>query len=477
MPEALNFSNNVINTRAIEGLIALFEGDGVFEFWAANVANPNLDAVTFALLKRNFPRANYLRQVILKLAWSIPTPMVEASHDLPKAERKALNKRLKELKSRREWEGTKTFDAAVLWWRAWAFVTGDVFVKLPLAVDDEGELAVFPERLPAQRTYVKMNPDVRKVIDGYRFQYYLGSGMYTEQGDMSLLTTEWITRDEWRIERANVKVDKSGQITEKRVIGEELVDTLGMLRVAHLAWEAREDGPRGVPLALRLADKALHVMTTALDRRLGNKMGSVPVYKLLNSQGEIPALSPGAVISLKTESPHAPADFSAVTTGFSDDSLQREYKDAKRELYDEAFLPFDEDKETGATQPSGKALQMLSKDQVKYREAFQIEETSFLQGLFSKCLTLEGEEVDEDDICIKYDDDVTPNATERLAEAQFFQDAGYEEKALMIMGVEEEEAKAMVTGKAERQAEELLANAENIDPETGLFKKKQPTEV
>ncbi len=233
---------------------------------------------------------------------------------------------------------------------------------------------------------------------------------------------------------------------------------------------------------MRLADKVLHLYSIEMDRRMGNKMGSVPMYVLANSQGQLPPVAAGAVFKIKTEVPWAAAEFKAVETKFDGKHLMDEYKDAKRELYHAAFLPFEEDKEDGAIGgKSGKALQMLSKDQIKYREAFQSAETAFLQDMFSKACTLEGLATDPDDIQVKYDDIVTPDKTEQLAEAQFFMGAGFEAKALDIMGVDAAEAADMIQEKDDKQAEQLLTTAkmngqvdENGDPIVPPVKKAPP---
>lgn len=453
---ALNMSNNIITTKQIEGLLALFEGDGAFEFWFANVCNPSLGPAEKEVLRRNFPRKNYLRELIMKLAMSVPIPTIQGNRDeecLSLAERERIDERLKEMVNTREWEGDNNFNAALLWWRCYCFVTGDIFVKLPAeACEDEDEptesgLCCYPERMPAQRTYIKMDPDIRKKIDGFRFQYYVGSGQYTEQGDLANLVTEYITRGSWTIEQP------SGEVEE--------FDTDDILCVSHLAWEEREAAPRGLPLALRLADKILHLYSITMDRRLGNKMGSVPMYKVLNATGDVPAIAPGAIWSLKTEVPWAAADVQALATNFDDQSLQREYVDAKRELYAEAFLPFEDDKNGGTGGPgvkSGKAIEMLSKDQVNYREAYQTKETSFLQDLFSKALKREGLECDPDDIQVKYPALVAPDNADRLAEANFWLEKGMDEKGLEVMGIDEDEIDDMLAKVEDKRAEQMLGS-------------------
>ena len=521
MGGATNFSNNQLTTKQIEGLIGLFEGNNPFDFWWENVGRKGVDNETRDNLRRNFPRKNYLREIILKLAWSIPTPQIEAAADLPESRQKEINERLQELLTRREWEGNKTFAAAITWWRAYTFVTGDCFVKLPSEVDRDAEtlqypipfnaldvnsndgngsagvgvgtdqtavrsagllggqttisnnspadvanavpgqaqvgdnanepavepigpLLCFPERMPAQRTYIKMHPEIRKMIVGYRFQYYLGTGQYTEQGDMSQLVTEYIENDLWTI-----TLPGKGPVIYK---------THGLLCVAHMAWEEREDGPRGIPLALRLVDKILHIYSVMMDRRMGNKMGSVPMYAVLNATGNIPPIAAGSIWGLKTEVPWAKSEVLVLDSKFSDESLQREYRDARRELYHDAFLPFEEDKESGHIgEKSGKALQMLSLDQVKYRENYQEVETSFLQELCAKAITIEGLAIDEDEIAVKYDPLVMPDFTETLAKAEFFYDGGFEKEGLETMGVDEDEAIQMIEDRDEARAANVLA--------------------
>ena len=452
--ENLNFSNHMLTTRAIEGLLGLFEGDSQFEFWQKNVA-PGLDDGDKKNLRHNFPRKNWLREMILKLAWSIPLPTIQASRDkdrLTNTERKDLDTKLQAICNRREWEGDNTFMAALPWWRCYAFVTGDCFVKLPTEPDEDGDegtangMVCYPERMPSQKTYIKMHSDIRKKIIGYRFQYYLGSGLYTEQGDLALLVTEYIEENLWTLDNP---LDKGGKKT---------FDTNGILCVSHMAWEEREESARGVPLALRLMDKILHIQSIMLDRRLGNKMGSVPMYAVYNAQGDPPPIAPGSTWSLKTEVPWAEAKIEAVASKFDDQSLQREYKDAVRELYHEAMLPFEEDRESssGIGARSGKALQMLSQDMIKYREAYQEKETSFLQDLFSKTLTLEGTDCDPNDIQIKYPSLITPDATDRLADATFFWDAGLREKSLETMDMDEDEAIKALQDLDDAAAQKLL---------------------
>jgi len=450
MPEQLNYSNNVLTMKDIEGLIGLFEGDGIFDFWKANVCSPDISDTDAANLRRNFPRANYLREVVLKLCWSIPIPKVKVSHEL--AGHEELEAKIKELLERKHWEGQKNFWAALPWWRAFVFVTGDVCVKLPM-VDG----IVKPERLPSQLLQIKTDPDVRKKITAYRFRYLQGNSTFTDQGENTLQVIETISEGSWTIERNGVT--------------EDVPTRADLLPISHLAWEEREDFPRGLPLALRLADKLLHVLTAALDRRLGNKMGSVPMYVLKNAQGTLPARAPGAVISLKQENPWAVPDFTAVSSSFSDASLRSEYVDALRELHEAAFLPFELDQQGQNVGPqSGKAIQLLSKDQVKYRESYQVVEASFLEEVIIKSLALEGTVIKPGDICVEYESMISPDPNERRADAQFYLDAGLTEEALTTMGKDEDEAQKLAVTIEDKKAEQLLtmAGADKPNPADNL---------
>lgn len=442
--EQLNFSNNIINTKTIEGLIGLFEGDQVFDFWLANVASASLSETDKENLRRNFPKAGFLREVILKLCWSIPMPKIEPSEKLDKAAYEALEEKIEVLLGQERWEGHKTFEAALPWWRAFVFTTGDLFVKLPV-VDG----TCYPTRMPSQNTQILMDPMVRKVIKGFKFRYKVGSDLYTDQGEETLQVVETIEEGMWDI-------DKNGK--------HETFETQGILPVAHLAWEEREESARGLPIALRLADKLLHVMSVMVDRRMGNKMGSVPMYKLLNSQGTLPPRAPGMVVALKTEVPFAPADFDAVASNFTDASLRSEYVDALRELHETAFLPFELDNNSGAVDKhSGKAIQLLSKDQIKYREAYQAVESAFIKDLIQKALHMEGTELQDDDISVTYEPVVSPEPSERRADAQFYWDAGLEDKALATMGNDEDERKKMLGELEDKRAEALLVQQSALE--------------
>lgn len=435
--EQLNFSNNILNTKTIEGLIGLFEGDAVFDFWLANVASSAMSDSDKEDLRRNFPRNSFLREVILKLCWSIPMPKIEADDDLNKAEQERINELIEAMCERENWEGRQTFWAALPWWRAFVFTCGDLAVKLPV-VDG----LCMPTRMPVQNMKILMDPAVRKVISGFKFQYKVGSDMYTDQGEETTQVIETIEKGLWT-------VTKSGTDKEH--------DTMGILPVAHMAWEAREESPRGLPIALRLADKLLHVLSVVVDRRMGNKMGSVPMYKLLNAQGTLPTRKPGAVISLKTDVPFAPADFAAVESNFNDAGLRSEYVDALRELHEAAFLPFELDNNAGQVDKhSGKAIQLLSRDQIKYREAYQAVEGAFIKDLILKALHMEGEELQPGDLRVSYEPVVSPEPSERRADAQFYLDAGLEAKALEVMGNDEDETKAMLTELEDKRAEALL---------------------
>lgn len=437
--DQLNFSNNIINTKTIEGLIGLFEGDSTFEFWFANVASSAVSESDKENLRKNFPRTNYLREVVLKLCWSIPNPRVIANDKLGQARIKQLEEKVRLLLERRAWEGNKTFWAALPWWRAFVFVTGDLPVKLPV-VDGK----VQPVRMPAQNMKILMDPQVRKIIRGFEFSYMVGSNQFTDQGDETNEVVETIQPGSWTVVR-------NGKIEELPAPEADL------LPVAHLAWEEREDAPRGLPIALRLADKLLQVYSVCLDRRLGNKMGSVPIYKLLNSQGTLPPLRPAAVVELKTEVPFAPADFAAVPSGYTDSNIRSEYVDALRELHEAAFLPFELDNNGGAVDKhSGKALMLLSRDQIKYREAYQLVEAAFIEDLVTKALRLEGEQLEPGDLVVQYDPANDPDPAVRRADAQFYWDAGLEQKALEVMGNEEDEAAQMVKEVEDKRAEALL---------------------
>jgi len=443
----LNLSNNVITTQVIEGLVGLFEGDQAFDFWLANVVSTSISESDKDDLRRNFPRNNKFRELVLKLCWSIPLPKIEPSDDLKGSAYDALEEKIEALLERETWEGRKTFWAALPWWRAFAFVTGDLAVKLPVV---EGEC--YPTRMPVQNMQILMDPKVRKAIKGFKFQYPVGAADYTDQGEETREIVETIEPGSWTVEL-------DSKTTKEPVPAD-------MLAVAHMAWEEREDSPRGLPLGMRLADKWLHVLSVMVDRRMGNKMGSVPMYKLLNAQGTLPARKPGAVVALKTEVPFAPADFSAVESNHNDGNIRSELVDALREMHEEAFLPFELDNNSGQVDKhSGKALQLLSKDQIKYREAFQAVEQAFIKDLILKALKLEGHTIEKDDLSVSYEPVVSPEPSERRADAQFYWDAGLEQKALEVMGNDTDEAEAMLSELEDKRAEQMLnAGANGLLP-------------
>ncbi len=497
--QGVNFAQKVLTSQDIQQNINLVEGRGIPQWWLANTKPSTLEQTRKDYLILNFPHNAVLRTVVLGLAWSFPVPTItavekempaeetleegdpqlavkKAKRDAAKAaaiaERDKLNERIKELWQRRTWDGEKDFGSALPWNRFWLFVTGSTFFKLPTVIEG-GKTVVLPERMPPEYSKLLVDKARVKVIAGFEFRYYVANDSEGFQDDPkgTFEVCERYYKGRWVVVR-------SPEVPE----GKEEVLPWPFIPVAHMQWEERSLHPRGLPLLERLKAKYLHLLSVMVDRREAGKFAGSKMFVRTNAKGTLPPVKSGAVVDIKDSSPVQKAKFETLDVSTDDTTLRNEYLDAGRELYEEAFQPFPMDENSNAAAPaSGKALRHQSKAELKYKEAFVRAEGPFLVDLFSKILTMEGDEVKPSDIRADYDLAVEPDPAERRADAIMYFTEGFTEEGLRSMGKEEDEIEEMMGDKMERQAGSLLTdkalNAGEVDPTTGLPKSKSGSAV
>jgi len=483
-----NRSNAVLETSDIELNLSLFEARGnLFDYWHGQVA-PSVTGTEEEYLRRNFPRGNPLRMVILERAFSIATPTIRISdgygeipgaNSKPKgkrrqaaaededesgqeqqdakrasieAKREELRVRLQDLLNRTVWEGEKSLWAALPWWRAFALVCGDNFFKLPIAKDADLKESpdpnvkpgqVLPERMRAQWAQILPHPSRQKVVAGYRFEYPIG-GIMNTAGVASNWMVEEIKYDTW------VRKHPNGTVETQRL-------TYGFIPAERFSFEEREGNPRGVPLFDRLREKALDVLTAALIRKGGVKRSGGGIQVVKNAEGITSPVPAGGIVNM-TDTANKTADFKVVGTEFDDGPAQREYLDAVDELYDEAALPSPRRTAAGAgSDPaSGSALAQMSRREVAYAAAFTQTEGPFLQRLISKALRLEGADCKPEDICVEYDLSTGLTQTQRVELARVYFEQGYEEQALITLGHDEESLDEIQAMRSNRRQGQML---------------------
>jgi hypothetical protein len=427
-----NLSNAVAPTSLLEQYLSLFEGDGIAEWWISNVMDPNAGQDQKDYFTRNFPRSNPVRRAILRLAMSMPTVRICAA-DTEEAEnlgergkerREEIQAAIDELVERPTWEGEKTLQAALEYWRKLVLVVGDVPVKLPVVRNSDKTLVVQPERMQAQRMKVLPHPTRRKVVEGYQFQYLAG-GQFSDAGSGEQMIIEEIYRSKWIV--------KNPDGTEK-VFNYET----GFIPVACLRWEERDEFPRGLPLIKGLLDVLRHLL-------------SVPVRK--NAGGPAPTFRPGVTLDISDAQLGQTCDFKLEGGNLDLSALEQEYKDARMELNEEAFVPNEaQDQGTAVQGRSGKAIEQMSQSMIAYRESYTTVEGSFLRELIFKTLYLEGKIADlkPTDIRIEYGPVQKPTLDDQIKLGNFFVDAGFMREALLAVGVEEDQVDSMIEEKNAR---------------------------
>lgn len=475
----LNRSNAVLETGDIELNLRLFETAGnLFDYWHGQVC-PTVGGNEAEFLRRNFPRGNPLRMVILERAFTIAMPTIrvsdaygedpaapkkkrgatddedegnDAKRSAVMAKREDLEARLKNLLDRNVWEGEKSIWAALPWWRAYVLVSGDNFFKLPIAKEKDLQEApdpnvkvgqVLPERMRSQWSQLLPHPDRQKVVAGYRFTYPVG-GVMNSAGQPTNWVVEELTYKAWKRRLPN-------GVEESQVLN------FGFIPAEHFSFEEREGNPRAIPLMNRLREKVLDVLTASLVRKGGVKRSSGGIQVVKNAEGITSPVPSGGLVNL-TDTANKVADFDVVGTQFDDGPAQREYLDQMDELYDEAALPSPRRTAAGAgaDPASGTALSQMSRREVAYALAFTQAEGPFLQRLLSKCLRLEGADCKPEDICVEYDLSSGLTQPQKIQLAELYFNQGYEEQALSALGHDEESLDEIQAMRSNRRQGQML---------------------
>lgn len=488
-----NFSNENLTTQQIMLILNLYYGIGIPDWFLENVVSPDLSNADKAEIRRNFPRANYLAWIIERVAYSMPmfevtyspknkpakekaefTPTgdpekdkagkeqfeadqaieSEAAESAVAAKREKIEDLIRQMQERQIWEGEQDFWASVPLWRIFLFLCGDTFAKLPWDDDVEG---IAPERMGPQYTMIQLSGKRKKAIGGYRFEYPIGTLSFTTDPLGENTRIEVITKEKWTVTDTTVQSTGGPRKEKEGAPAQDLkAKNVDFIPVSHMAFKEREDHPRGLPFALAIMDKALHIYAIQLTRRLGNKYNGAPIIVRLNASGSAPNFRPGETHDVYDKSPLHKADVKAVGGGLSMQSTEEEYQDAIKELEDLAFLPHEGRDQTAVlSAPSGQASEQLSKSQVAFRESFTRKEGSFYGDLFYKMLKLEGAEVERTEITCQYDPVTQPTAEQKQTRAETLFAQKFMRQALTEMGYEEDQIDGMIE---ERDEEVQKAN-------------------
>lgn len=478
MSGSRNFAQENLSTEEIQRILNLYNGEGAADWFLSNVVSPDIDYATRQEIKRNFPRMNYLAWIIDRVAYSMPMLEViyqpkpskvkdyeetgdeaadkegraaqeegaKASEAASQAKAEKVMAAIRYIQERQTWEGEKDFWGSVPNWRIFLLLCGDTFVKLPWSDEDKG---IMPERMGPQYSKIILSDQRKKKIDGYRFEYPIGSSSYQSDPLGENTRIETITRTSW-------KVDDSTKGTVTNVKDGPYAKGMNFIPVSHMSFKEREDHPRGLPFANALMDKILHIYAIQLTRRLGNKYNGAPIIIRLNASGSAPQFRPGETHDVHDKSPLHKADVKAVGGGLTLTSTEEEYKDAIKELEDLAFLPHEGREMTSSlSTPSGSASEQLSKSQIAFREGFTRGEGSFYGDLFYKILRLEGVDVERCEITCQYDSVKQPTATQQQAKADTLFDQKFMRQALREMGYEDDQIEKML-GERDEEMEKAV---------------------
>ncbi len=490
-----NFSDTIIPTSEIMLYNSLYEGLGIPDKWIENCVKVDAAETTKEYLRRNFPRANYMRRAIKRMVSSIPdvkiiyAPKDDEANEVepvdPKLptpdpanppitpKPKKVNPQVQEVQdlidemiSRKNWEGDMDFCAAVPFWREMAFVNGDLFIKLPTQGDKEADPgAVITERMPSYYTRLNTSEVRRKQITGYRFQYPIGNTAFQDDPQGQRVRLEIITQDKWLVQDGTNNSQGEFIPEGAPVLNQAL--SYGFIPVAHFCWEPRESSARGLPFMKALWQKALHIYSTTMTRRLGNKFNATPIIVRLNATGELPTLEPGEVVDLFDVSPVAKADMKAISGTLNDRSIRDEYLDALKEFNAEALLPSEDKDDLGSSgAQSGKALAHLGKAMVAYREMFTTNEGSFYVRLIWMMLKIEGVEVELEDLSAHYGEIQEPDDTVKLQKADLLFSQGFIEEALRTLDYDDEMVDALMAqmqAQKTKDAQAFMAGTPKLD--------------
>lgn len=453
-----NRSNEILTSQEIETLICLYEDpDQWAEHFLSNVARETLPDAKKTVIRKNFPYADYYRRTIKRLAMSIPSFTWELSKeakekfvkkvrddagdeqgdDLP--EKPTVLDKANEISSRRIWEGNKDIWGALNSWREFLFVTGDLFITLTKP-QETGEFSA--ERMGSQDSQIKLSEKYRKKVEGYKFEYEVGSDLYTESGTPGATVTQEYTKDAWKISGFGVE-------------DAEIPLAHGFIPVAHLAWEEREGSPRGLPLSERLAKITLWIYAASLGRRDANKLNATPVAVLRNSTSNHGDYFPGMTLEIHDKSPTAPASLEFKGGNIQLTSTENEIEDGKRALSEAAFLPY-EGKEgaQGVELASGVALEKLTAAQTAYRIQYMLAEAGFLEDLIYKSLVIDGTPVERGDIVVKYDG-FGEDQKNMMEKAKVLFAEGLPKEALRVLGYEDEVIEKILSEKEEKTLDDF----------------------
>lgn len=432
----------------IKQLLDLYESDDFFEYWQGEVAKSGLTTEQRTILQRHFPRGNWLKTIVQRMAYSLPSFDVvftdEQGEALKDKQQEELQTWLKQRFAQRGWEGDDNFWQAWPFWRELLFLTGRLAVKHLLP--ENQDLGVVQRLAQLNLDYAVADEDRKKIVE-FRTSYLVGGSSFLATQKVGV---EVINDKEW-----------TKQVTGGAVETQQVPSDWGFIPVSYVAWEKLEGEPLGNPYGRRVMKKILNILSCLQDVRAANRKNSDPIKVLGNA--DLPpgtSLQAGATVSLKSRWPGQPVSAQLLGGGLNLQSLFEELKQHLFDLYETAQLPFPGRDQVSVTPTaSGKALTILSAPQVQYRQAYLPVEQGFLEDLIWKMAVIDGKKLSRNQVLVQHDQIQPPDAKTVQDDSQFFMDEGFVQESLRRRGVEEDNITKLLKEREEfkaKQADELL---------------------
>ena len=461
MADSTNISASDLTTRRrvqpgeIIQLLDLYESDDFFNFWLSNVADSTMAEATKTLMRRHFPRGNWLKRIIQRMVNSLPDFKMKFTKpdgsEMDEKERIEWEQWLKGEFDRSGWEGKDNFKQAKVFWREMLFLTGRLVVK-HVAEKDEvtGKMRDCIQRMPQTGIDYKLSDDDRKCIEEWRFAYLStgGSGLYASQ---SIMVIETMNANQVLITENGIVEAEKGE--PGKTTGDFQIPPEVGIPVSFMAWEKLEGEPLGIPYGRRIAKKLLNILSILTDMRTANRKNSDRTLAFINADGLSEDIGGGGAVQLTSRYPGQQVDVKELGGNLQIDSLFKELENALHDLYEDASLPFPgRDQLTIAPSSSGKALQILSAPMVEYRNAYLPEEKGFVEDMVHKMAIIAGRQIERAQINCIHEPVQQPGGRAKDDDARFFAEYDFIEEALRHKGVDVNQIPQLMKERAAYQA-------------------------
>ncbi len=466
-------AKNLITDSVIEMLRALMDGTSttVFEIWKSERA-----AADATIVVAQFPYKPIMQRALKRSVQVLPDirevtllPVPEKKKDQP-AEKDPIPEKtrtlwktwIKDVLSRPGWEEEEdSFRAALEFWRERVKVDGTLYMKLPIGPDPEDRTdnprnIVKPVRMDAIGTEMFSDRSKQKKVVGYKYEYETSNSTEEDGGES---VQEEITAKTWIVRggpnEGNMKMDAA--------LKAKVIPAL------HMVCEPQSQNAKGIPLAYRMADAFLDLLSAYVDIRHGNKMSAHQILVAINNAGGSIENNPGQVIEIFNETPSVNVDLKAIGGEITMESLFKEEQLAEKTLYDLAHAPFvPMDQQSTGASGSGRAQDRLTADQQDYAETVVIKEKSFLKNLFFKMFVMENEVeavgFSKEWIIVEHGDLVLPDKDLQLREAEVRNDIGDIPGALEALGDDPDEIEKKMTVIGDAKAAEAASQGTAGNP-------------